>query len=80
MSASRSVFSTLRLWVYDARERLLGCQFVSAPRMVVARAGRALTRIVRLLMMDDMISGVLEKESRISKTLRLQLRPTHVEL
>lgn len=59
MSARRSVFSTLRICVYDDAVKLFGAQFVSAPMMVVAKAGRALTRMAKLLKMEEMMSGVL---------------------
>lgn len=62
MSAKRSVFSTLRIWVYDEARRLFGAQFVRAPMMVVANAGRALTNIAKLLMMEESMSGVLWRQ------------------
>lgn len=59
MSASRNVFSTLRICVYEQVEILLGAQLLSAARMVEASVGRALTSIENVLMTDEMMSGVL---------------------
>lgn len=47
--------------MYVQLEILLGTQFVMAPRMVPAKVGRDLTSIVKVLMTEEIISGVLAK-------------------
>lgn len=53
------VFSTLLTCVDESIAILLGVQFVKAPNIRWDRAGRALTKMVKALMTEEITSGSL---------------------